>query len=161
MFHRLSPIGIYRATLSSYPEVVRLAHKAACWPRDWDELHAYLRPEGVSCLIAYRDFGMAGFAIVRRLDRRRTEVESVVVDPRQRRGGVGRALVGRVVDDASQEGCGLVVVNVRESDSAGLAFLRVCGFAGLCVWRGHYPDTGEDAYRLAREVARGKECVGR
>lgn len=154
-------IGVYRATPSGYHEVVRLARKVACWPRDWSELHAHLKPEGVACLVAYRDQGMAGFAVTRRMSASRVEVESVAVDPIQRRHGVGRALVGRVLDDARRDGRSLIVVSVRESDAGSLAFLRACGFEGLGVRLGHYTDTGEDAYRLARVVPRGGECAGR
>lgn len=154
-------IGVYKATPSGYHEVVRLARKVSCWPHDWSELHAHLKPEGVSCLVAYRDQGMAGFAVTRRMPAGRVEVESMAVDPIQRRHGVGRALVGRVLDDALRDGRNLIVINVRESDSGSLAFLRACGFAGFGVRRGHYPDTGEDAYRLTREVSRRGECAGR
>ena len=76
----------------------------------------------------------------------------LAVDPLDRRRGVARALVGRVLAYARENGARLVLLEVRQSNDAARALYRSAGFSENGVRRGYYSDNGEDAVEMCVEL---------
>lgn len=78
-------------------------------------------------------------------------VTNIAVHPAARRRGIGRALLGSVLEDARQRAMRLVVLEVRPSNAEARALYESFGFRVVGRRRGYYYDTGEDA--LVMEAA--------
>lgn len=83
-----------------------------------------------------------------RITRDSLELLRFAVDPRFRRATVGTQMVKRLVQKAGMLNKTAVRLCVRETNLPGQLFWRSQGFKAICVWRGHYKDTWEDAYRM-------------
>lgn len=83
-------------------------------------------------------------------------VTNIAVDPKRRRRGIARTLLGGVVEDARRRGLRLVVLEVRPSNREALTLYESFGFRVVGRRRGYYYDTGEDA--LVMEVTLGAEA---
>ncbi|MGH7323165.1 MAG: ribosomal protein S18-alanine N-acetyltransferase, partial [Candidatus Rokuibacteriota bacterium] len=81
-------------------------------------------------------------------------VTNIAVRPDARRRGIGRMLLGTVLDDARKRALRLVVLEVRPSNVEALALYESFGFQVVGRRRGYYYDTGEDA--LVMEAALGE-----
>ncbi|MGH7787807.1 MAG: ribosomal protein S18-alanine N-acetyltransferase [Candidatus Binatia bacterium] len=76
---------------------------------------------------------------------------NLAVHPDARRGGTGRALVQRVIDDATAHGAVSVSLEVRRENEAAAVLYRSLGFhpAGL---RKNYYGQGEDAVIMTKDL---------
>jgi ribosomal protein S18 acetylase RimI-like enzyme len=93
---------------------------------------------------------VVGYSVeLRNRTRRRIELVGIAVDVLARGQGIGRALFLDVVAGARAMGARVILATVRETNLDGQLFLRSVGFEAIKVSRGHYRDTGEDAYRFA------------
>jgi [ribosomal protein S18]-alanine N-acetyltransferase len=77
----------------------------------------------------------------------------LAVDPKARRRGVGRKLVGAVLGYAHESKARLVLLEVRASNEAAIALYRSSGFSENGVRRGYYSDNGEDAVEMSVELS--------
>jgi ribosomal-protein-alanine N-acetyltransferase len=68
----------------------------------------------------------------------------VAVDPRQRRQGLGRRVLGALLSDAHRRGATCATLEVASGNSPALALYTRLGFRTAGVRRGYYRD-GEDA----------------
>lgn len=75
----------------------------------------------------------------------------VATEPRERRRGVGRALVERALGFAAAEKVRLVLLEVRRSNVPAIALYRGLGFSAVNVRRGYYAN-GEDAVEMLVEL---------
>ena len=82
---------------------------------------------------------------------------AVAVDSRGR--GVGRALVGRFLEEADVAQTP-VLLEVREGNSAAVALYESEGFVTLSVRKRYYADTGENALVMVREARSEPGTVG-
>lgn len=73
------------------------------------------------------------------------ELESVAVDLRSRRGGVGRALCGAVMDWCRREGAVSVELEVRAASGGAIDLYRGLGFVGVGRRPGYYNGPRDDA----------------
>jgi ribosomal-protein-alanine N-acetyltransferase len=80
-------------------------------------------------------------------------ITNIAVHPSARRRGIGRRLLGNMLDDARQRALRLVVLEVRPSNTEARALYESFGFRVVGRRRGYYYDTGEDA--LVMEAALG------
>jgi len=71
----------------------------------------------------------------------------VATDPGERRRGVGRALLGELVEFGRAEDVAHVLLEVRRSNDAAIRLYREAGFRAVHVRRGYYPDH-EDAIEM-------------
>ena len=78
----------------------------------------------------------AGFALLRKVADE-AELLLIAVRARFRRHGIGRALLGRAVEDARAEGIALLHLEVRDGNPA-LALYREAGFIQVGNRRGYY-----------------------
>jgi ribosomal-protein-alanine N-acetyltransferase len=87
-------------------------------------------------------------------------VTNLAVHPNVRRRGIGRALLGHVLDGARRDGMELVFLEVRPTNHEALALYESFGFHVIGRRKGYYFDTGEDALvmeaRLGAETAEPK-----
>jgi ribosomal-protein-alanine N-acetyltransferase len=72
-------------------------------------------------------------------------ITNIAVHPAARRRGIGRGLLGSVLDDARRRSMRLVVLEVRPSNVEARALYESFGFRVVGRRRGYYYDTGEDA----------------
>jgi ribosomal-protein-alanine N-acetyltransferase len=147
------------------PEV--LAIEAAGDPHPWpeDEFLKNLRRRNCIGMVAEVGDAVAGF-MVYDLHRGHIDVIRLAVAPAFRRKGVGRAMVGKLRGKLSAHRRTFFELRARETNLDGQLFLKRVGLAAMCVERGRYADSGEDAYRFvlavdADEPAPAERCVGR
>jgi ribosomal-protein-alanine N-acetyltransferase len=76
---------------------------------------------------------------------------NLAVHPEIRRGGTGRALVQRVLDDAAASRATSVSLEVRPENEAGIALYRSLGFAEIGRRRNYYGQ-GQDALIMERRL---------
>lgn len=76
------------------------------------------------------------------------------IGPRWQRSGRGSALLGEVSTVARERGASNIFLEVRPSNTAGLALYRRFGFRKIAVRRDYYPahDGREDALVLSRDL---------
>ena len=77
---------------------------------------------------------------------------NLAVHPDARRGGTGRALVQRVLDDAVAQSAVSVSLEVGRSNEAAAGLYRAMGFSETGVRRNYYGE-GEDAIIMERRLA--------
>jgi [ribosomal protein S18]-alanine N-acetyltransferase len=92
---------------------------------------------------------LAGFAIASWLPpEEAAELETVVVDPRFRRQGLGSTLLRACLLAAAQAGAGIIRLEVRESNTAALSLYHRNGFSPAGRRRAYYSTPVEDAILL-------------
>lgn len=120
-------------------------------PGPFDPLEEAARPQGRVWLAREPEGGRPrGFLVAWRVADE-LEVLFVATDPASRRRGVGRALLGRALDEARGEGLARVLLEVAAGNAAARALYAAFGFRELGVRRGYYAD-GDDAVMMGREV---------
>lgn len=73
---------------------------------------------------------------------------NVVVDPRARRAGIGRALMGDLLTYAKEHSIARVLLEVRVSNAPAIAMYRGYGFTEFNTRERYYSD-GEDALEMS------------
>jgi ribosomal-protein-alanine N-acetyltransferase len=84
-------------------------------------------------------------------------VTNIAVHPGERRRGIGRSLLGAVLDDASRRALRTVVLEVRPSNAEAIGLYESFGFRVVGRRRGYYYDTGEDALVMEARLPRGTD----
>lgn len=74
---------------------------------------------------------------------------NIAVAPEKRGMGIGKYLLGRVIDLAQNSSVDRIWLEVRPSNSVALALYRGAGFIEEGIRRGYYSDTGEDAVLMS------------
>ncbi len=126
------------------------------------EYAAILRADGAvrrCLLVAEAEGGLVGFAVGKVIGlgaESIAELESVVVRPEARRGGVARALCGGVAEWCRELGAGVLELEVREGNKGAVALYRGLGFGVAGRRRGYYSDPAEDAVLMRMELEPGK-----
>jgi [ribosomal protein S18]-alanine N-acetyltransferase len=95
---------------------------------------------------------LVGYAGISRLGRKppyEYEVHTIGVDPAYQGQGIGRRLLGELLDFADG---GVVYLEVRTDNETAIALYRSVGFAQIGVRRRYYRASGADAYTMRREV---------
>lgn len=110
-----------------------------------------LRRRNCIGMVADYDGHIEGFAIYE-IHRQRIEIVRLAVHPYARREGLGRSMVEKLARKLDPVRRTRLALNVRETNLPAQFFLRAVGFRAVNVIRGHYRDTGEDAYRMERPV---------
>jgi ribosomal-protein-alanine N-acetyltransferase len=72
-------------------------------------------------------------------------ITNIAVHPAHRRRGLGRRLLGGVIEDGRARGLRMVVLEERPSNREALPLYESFGFRVVGRRRGYYYDTGEDA----------------
>ncbi len=89
-------------------------------------------------------------------------VTNLAVHPGHRRRGVGRDLLGTLLERYRRDGVTRVMLEVRPSNHEARRLYESFGFREVGLRKGYYFDTGEDALLLeARLEAAGPPIMGR
>ena len=79
-------------------------------------------------------------------------IGNLAVVPVARRRGVGRAILTHLLEAAGDHGLLYATLEVRLSNAAAIALYERSGFRPIALRRGFYPNNGEDAMVMLREV---------
>ncbi len=109
-----------------------------------------LRCRETAVLKASRDGRLSGFAIMH-FGSTEAHLLLLAVRPRQRRGGVGRAMVRWLEESALTAGLGVVYLEVRASNIAAQRFYQRLGYRRIAYVPGYYSGR-EAAYRMASDL---------
>ena len=82
---------------------------------------------------------------------------NLAVRPDRRSGGVGRALVELIVQEADERGASMITLEVRRENAAAIALYRSFGFTERGVRRNYY-GLGHDAIIMSRTRAVQREA---
>ena len=127
------------------------------------EYAAILRADGGTVkrclLVAEGEGGLVGFAVGKVIGFGAdsvAELESVVVRPDARRGGVARALCAGVAEWCRELGAVVLELEVRGGNEGAIALYRGLGFGVVGRRRAYYSDPTEDAVLMRMELEPGK-----
>ncbi len=112
------------------------------WSRD--AVAGVLGGPGAFGLIARAAGRAAGFALGRTVSDE-CELLAMGVSPTQRRRGLGRALLARVLARAAADGAAAVCLEVAEDNGAARALYHAAGFTGVGRRKGYYQRRGRPA----------------
>ena len=102
-------------------------------------------PRRIALVAAGPQFGeIRGFAVASLLPPQ-AELETVAVEPRSQRRGLGRLLFDELVSRLRAGGASEIDLEVRASNRPALSFYRSLGFVRTGLRRGYYADPVEDA----------------
>ena len=87
------------------------------------------------------------------VDPEEAEIYNIAVHPDLRQTGLGKKLLGRVLDAAQEHGVMRAILEVRVSNVAALGLYHALGFVECGRRKAYYADTGEDALVLCRDVS--------
>ena len=129
---------IVRAKAWDMPRI--LAIERACFGRDaWDErlFRAYLDAWPELFLLAKRGVRTAGYSIAV-IRGERADLESIAVDPRSKRRGIGSALVRKTLTLLRRRGVASAGLMVEVDNAAAIALYQQFGFRRTRTIRNYY-----------------------
>ena len=116
--------------------------------RPWDEtaMAQFIAGPGVLCLIGslIAENAVPGGLLIARVAADEAEILTLGVAPACRRAGLGRALLGRAVDDLRASGATQLFLEVDEANVPALALYRALGARAVGRRPGYYA-SGADA----------------
>jgi ribosomal-protein-alanine N-acetyltransferase len=127
------------------PEVLAIEHASHAFPWTEEEFLRVLRQRNCIGMVAEQGERVVGFMIYE-LHKSRLEVLDFAVHPDERRQGIGRQMVAKLIGKLSNHRRTRIALDVRESSLDSQLFFRTQGFRATEVIRGQFEDTGEDAY---------------
>ena len=118
-------------------------------PASWSAagLEEALQLHGKYFLVSGKADELAGFVLGRRMSDE-GEILNLAVKPRDRRRGLGKALVQRLLEIFEEDGVSTVFLEVRESNCAAIALYRELGFRQVGARPSYYRDPAEAALIL-------------
>jgi ribosomal-protein-alanine N-acetyltransferase len=142
--------AIRRLEMSDIGDALQIEHK--CFPTPWSSAMFVLelsKAAGI-CLAAVDDDVLIGYLIASRYAQV-WHVMNVSVDPANRRGGIGTALLAELfnVTDGDRTH---YTLEVRVSNDAAIAMYEHVGFRSAGVRPGYYSDNKEDALIMWRST---------
>ena len=108
---------------------------------------AYLRQRQCIGMVAEVGARVVGFMIYD-LERTRFHLRKLAVDPDFRRRKIGAQMIERLKGKLTNHRRRSIDVLVRERNLDSQRFFRCLGFTAHRVLRGHFDDSGEDAYQM-------------
>lgn len=133
---------VRRLAYGDLPAVLSIERRS--FPSPWSLAMFVLelsKPSGI-CLAAKDGGELLGYLICSRYDRV-WHLMNVAVAPEQRRRGVARKLISRLLEEAGRELP--VTLEVRVSNHAAISMYEGLGFRSAGVRPRYYQDNGEDA----------------
>ena len=118
------------------------------WTYDTAKIARLIAHAETLTLVACDDLGLAGFAIMQFGDER-AHLVLLAVRPRSQRQGVGRRLLGWLIESARVAGIAELGLELRAGNAGARAFYRALGFSDAGLLPGYYRN-GEPALRMLR-----------
>ena len=127
-----------------------LAIEEAGCPRPWGEEDMLRAMRQRSCfgMVIERDGEVMGHMLYD-LAKVSFYVRRLVIADGDRRQGLGRALIEKLMGKLSRDRRKAIIADVPESVLDGQLFLKAIGFRAVRVMRGYFADEAEDGYRFA------------
>jgi ribosomal-protein-alanine N-acetyltransferase len=141
---------IRRLTYADLPQVIAIERRA--FPAPWSLAMFVLelsKPSGI-CLAAVDGRRLLGYLICSRYDTV-WHVMNVAVEPELQGGGIGTALIQRLLDETASSD--RFTLEVRQSNAAAIRLYERLGFRSAGLRRRYYQDNGEDALIMWRTPA--------
>jgi ribosomal-protein-alanine N-acetyltransferase len=114
----------------------------------WSEL---AEPESRHYVVATVGEDVVGYAGLCAYSASDAYVQTIGVDLRHRRGGIGTALLADLLGEAQRRGCSRVDLEVRDGNDDAIRLYEHNGFARIGVRRGYYQPSGADAIVMRRD----------
>ena len=105
-----------------------------------DNLDNYMPPNGVFALARDGGDDLRGFVLLKSMDRETAEIKRLFVDPSTRGAGLGRKLVGRVLERAREIGYKSVLLDSASYMQAAHRLYRDFGFEDIEYYPGNETD---------------------
>ncbi len=147
---------IRRLTYADLPQVIAVERRA--FPAPWSLAMFVLelsKPAGV-CLAAVEDRTVLGYLVCSRYDTV-WHLMNVAIDPPLQGGGIGSALLTKMLADIDGEGgdgrVSRSTLEVRRSNAAAIRLYERFGYLAAGIRRRYYQDNGEDAVIMWRTPA--------
>ncbi|HZY72216.1 MAG TPA: GNAT family N-acetyltransferase [Edaphobacter sp.] len=156
----MTGVRIRTAAVEDLPGVIALERGTAEAPHWGESEYAAMIGGGESgyvrrrLLVAEAEGVLVGFAAGKVADDV-AELESVAVDSRARRRGVGRALCESVIEWSRQQGASAIELEVRAGSAGAIHLYRGMGFVVVGRRRGYYSDPPDDAVLMRLNLAEG------
>jgi ribosomal-protein-alanine N-acetyltransferase len=151
---RADDLRVRPMTSGDLPDVLRI--ERVSFPTPWSErtFRNLMRRANARLWVAESHGGeLLGYAVVW-FAGPEAELGDIAVRPAARRAGVGRALVGIVLEDAKSHGIQLVFLEVRETNSAARRLYEEAGFQTVGCRPGYYAQPVEDALVMSIDTTR-------
>ena len=103
------------------------------------------------CWVMREDEGVVGYLCLWEVADE-VHITNIAVRPDRRRRGLGRMLLGGILDEARQRRIRQVVLEVRPSNAEARTLYESFGFRVVGRRRGYYYDTGEDALIMESDL---------
>jgi ribosomal-protein-alanine N-acetyltransferase len=149
-------VTIRRLTYADLPQVIAIERRA--FPAPWSLAMFVLelsKPAGV-CLAAVEDRTVLGYLVCSRYDTV-WHLMNVAIDPPLQGGGIGSALLTKMLADIDGEGgdgrVSRSTLEVRRSNAAAIRLYERFGYLAAGIRRRYYQDNGEDAVIMWRTPA--------
>ncbi len=130
-----------------------LAIEQASFPQPWsrsDFESAVRRKETVAKVCTSNGKVLGYFVLEMKIGE--AHLTNLAVHPDHRRRGVASHCLEGAVDAARDRGAARVSLEVEESNLPAHLLYRKTGFRAIAVLRNHYPEKGEDGYRMERKL---------
>lgn len=139
-------------------EVMEIERQAFEFPWFEEEFVRCLRQRNCIGMVAEARERIVGFMIYE-LHKTRLHILNFAVADGERRRGVGRQLMEKLIGKLSAQRRTRISLEVRESNLAAQVFFRAVGFKATSVLHGFYDDSSEDAYLMQYCNRRDAELV--
>ncbi len=133
------------------PEILDIEKLAFEFPWSEDDFIARLRVRNVIGMVAEDSDDVLGFFIYE-LRKETIHLINFAVHPDDRRAGVGRQMVRKLVSKLNPQRRKTISLEIRETNFAAQMFFRANGFRCDATIRDYYNDTTEDAYVFIFDV---------
>jgi [ribosomal protein S18]-alanine N-acetyltransferase len=114
-----------------------------------------LAAEHIHYVAARADDKLVGYGGIARLGRKppyEYEIHTIGVDPAYQGQGIGREMLGRLLDIAADD---VVYLEVRTDNAAAIAMYESAGFVNVGLRKRYYRVSGADAYTMQRPARGG------
>jgi ribosomal-protein-alanine N-acetyltransferase len=136
------------ADIGAVLAIQALSPEASQWSRDG---YARAAAGEFGAWVSEADQRVTGFLVLRTVPVE-AEILNLAVEPRNRRQGTARALLGAALEASRAAGVKLLFLEVRESNSGAIGFYQLNGFQVSGRRPRYYHDPPEDALVLSRSV---------
>lgn len=137
------------------PQVVEAERAIYDYAWTEDDFLRCLRQSNCIGMVAMHDDQIVGYMIYE-LYRNEIVILNFAVHAAFRRQGVGTQMIAKLMSKLAPGGRTRLRLEVREANLEAQLFFRAHGFKATHVLRGHFDDTGEDAYVMVYRVPEGK-----
>jgi ribosomal-protein-alanine N-acetyltransferase len=128
-------------------DVLNIEAQSFEFPWNEEDFLCCLRQRNCIGMVADYEHCIRGFMIYE-LFQDRMHVMSFAVAQKFRRFGIGRHMMGKLVNKLSEQRRTSITLEVRETNLGAQLFFQKAGFRATSVLRDYYEDTCEDAYAM-------------